>query len=99
MSEKTNSVKRALRVIKALKGKSLTGLSNKELAERLNENPVNITRAIQALMEEGFVTKLDNGLFALSLQITQIGVTHLTEIDNAKRRLEQLTQRSAVLLD
>lgn len=99
MREKTNTTQRALRIINALKGKSLSGLSNKELAERLNESPVNITRATQILIDEGFVTKLDNGLFALSMKITQIGVTHLTELDNAKNRLEQLTQRSAVLLD
>lgn len=98
MTEKINQTARALRIIDALKGKSLTGLSNKELADRLNESPVNISRTIAILTDEGFVAKLENGYYALSTKITQIGVTHLTELDNAKNRLDQLAQRSAVLL-
>ncbi|MDE4029510.1 helix-turn-helix domain-containing protein, partial [Glaesserella parasuis] len=67
MSEKINSTQRALRILKALKGRTLTGLSNKELADRLNESPVNITRSLQALIAEGLVVKLEEtGRFALS---------------------------------
>ena len=40
MSEKLNGTRRALRIIKALKGKSTSGVSNKALAEALNESVV-----------------------------------------------------------
>lgn len=98
MDNKTNQATRVLRIIDLLKGRSTSGLSNKVISESLGESPVNISRALAILMQEGFVTKLDNGFYALSVKVTQIGVTHLTEIDNAQVRLNQLKQRSAVLL-
>lgn len=99
MNEKLNGTRRALRIIKALKGKSTSGVSNKALAEALSESPVNISRALAILVDEGFVTKLDNGLYALSVQLTQIAMSHLGEIDKAQSRLDQLKQRSAVLIN
>ena len=95
MNEKLNGTRRALRIIKALKGKSTSGVSNKALAEALDESPVNIA----ILVDEGFVTRLDNGLYALSIQLTQIAMSHLSEIDKAQSRLDQLKQRSAVLIN
>lgn len=54
MSENVNtSLRRGLRILKALKGKSLLGLSNKELAKALGESEANISRAMGALIEEG----------------------------------------------
>jgi DNA-binding IclR family transcriptional regulator len=44
---------RILRVLKALKGASLTGRSNSELAKALDESPANINRALNTLIEEG----------------------------------------------
>lgn len=99
MSEKINSTQRALRIIDLLKGRSTSGLSNKQLADALNESPVNISRTLAILVQEGFATKLENGFYALSVKVTQIGIAHLTELDNAQSRLNQLKQRSAVLLD
>ena len=60
---------------------------------------MNISRAIAILVDEGFVTRLDNGLYALSIQLTQIAMSHLSEIDKAQSRLDQLKQRSAVLIN
>ncbi|MCY1498551.1 hypothetical protein D9M68_325390 [compost metagenome] len=44
---------RVLRVLKALKGHSLHGLSNGELAKALGESPANITRYLTTLVEAG----------------------------------------------
>lgn len=94
MREKTNSTGRALRVLKALKGKTLTGLSNKELAERLEESPVNITRALKVLIDEGLVVKLEEtGRFALSIQMLQIAVTHQRDTEKMQARMAEMDQR------
>lgn len=94
MREKTNSTGRALRVLKALKGKTLTGLSNKELADRLEESPVNITRALKVLIDEGLVVKLEEtGRFALSIQMLQIAVTHQRDTEKMQARMAEMDQR------
>ncbi|CAM2820484.1 helix-turn-helix domain-containing protein [Glaesserella parasuis] len=94
MSEKINSTQRALRILKALKGRTLTGLSNKELADRLNESPVNITRSLQALIAEGLVVKLEEtGRFALSIQMLQIAVTHQRDTEKMQARMAEMDQR------
>ena len=43
---------RILRVLKALKGSSLSGRSNSELAKALDESPANINRALNTLIEK-----------------------------------------------
>lgn len=54
MKEKINGTQRALRILKSLKGRTLDGLSNKDLCEAIDETPVNITRATAVLESEGF---------------------------------------------
>ncbi|MDP8080222.1 IclR family transcriptional regulator [Phocoenobacter skyensis] len=93
MKEKTNTTQRALRIVKALKGKSLVGLSNKELADTLDESPVNITRAVANLVTEGFVTQLETGRYALSVQLLQIAESYRLESEKMKSRLTEMDQR------
>ncbi|MBU4380036.1 MAG: helix-turn-helix domain-containing protein, partial [Proteobacteria bacterium] len=70
MSKATStSARRVLRVLKILKGHSLRGLSNGDVAKALGESPVNVTRALQALAEEGMVTQLDTGRWAHSVAL------------------------------
>ena len=91
--EKLNTTQRALRILKALKGRSLTGLTNKELCEAVGETPVNITRAIAFLETEGFVQKLETGAYGLSFQLLQIAVSHEAEMQKASERLAQVRAR------
>ncbi|AFJ01986.1 Transcriptional regulator, IclR family [Methylophaga frappieri] len=93
MSEKVTSLSRGLRVIKAMSGHTLDGVSNGELAKALNESPSAITRTLQTLIEEGFAIKLDNGRFALSIQMLQIATRHTTEFERAAQRMAELNQR------
>lgn len=60
----SSSGTRILRVLKALRGHALNGVSNGELASALGESPANINRALNTLIEEGLALKLDNGRFA-----------------------------------
>lgn len=92
----TSSARRALRVLKALKGHTMTGLANKELAEGLGESPVNVTRALADLQEEGLVTKLENGRFAHSVAMLQIATAHTTHMANLQDRMTEINRRVAV---
>ena len=78
---------RILRVLKALKGASLTGRSNSELAKALDESPANINRALNTLIEEGLAQKLDNG------QLLQIALAHSNEMARAQGRIDEMNQR------
>ncbi|WP_419853004.1 helix-turn-helix domain-containing protein [Actinobacillus pleuropneumoniae] len=91
--EKLNTTQRALRILKALKGRSLTGLTNKELCEAIGETPVNVTRAIAFLESEGFVQRLDTGAYALSVQCLQIAVTYYREMQKQREHIDFIDQR------
>ncbi|WP_052905877.1 MarR family transcriptional regulator [Escherichia coli] len=93
MKPTSTSGARILRVLKALKGYSLTGLSNGELAAALHESPANITRAADTLIEEGLVQRLENGRFAMSMAMLQIAHAHATEVTLAQDRLNEMNQR------
>lgn len=89
----TNSAGRALQILKLLKGHSITGLSNKEIADSLNESASNISRALAVLVGEGLVIKLHTGRYAHSVQMLQIATAHANEIAKAQDRFNELNQR------
>ncbi|ELY4479072.1 helix-turn-helix domain-containing protein [Salmonella enterica] len=94
MSENSNpSLRRGLRILKALKGKSLHGLSNKELAKALGESPVNITRSIEVLIAEGMVQRLETGRYAPGMQLLFIAQAFSNEMAIAQTRIAELNQR------
>lgn len=86
---------RCLRVMKALRGHSLTGLSNSDLARGLNIPASAVTRCMATLIAEGFATKLDTGRFALSVSALQIAQAHAEEMSRASARVNELSQRVA----
>lgn len=93
MSEKINGARRVLRVIRALKGHSINGLSNGEIAECLNESPVNISRTLAVLIDEGFAEKLPNGRFTLSIRLLQVAEAYRQEREKMQLRLAEMDQR------
>lgn len=90
-----SSARRALRVLKALKGHAITGISNKELAEGLGESAVNVSRALAELEAEGLAAKLDNGRWAHSVSMLQIAHAHTTHMANLQDRMTEMTRRVA----
>ncbi len=84
---------RILRVLKALRGHALNGVSNGELASALGESPANINRALNTLIEEGLALKLDNGRFAPGVQLLQIAMAHSNEMARAQDRINEINQR------
>jgi DNA-binding IclR family transcriptional regulator len=95
MTQTFSSAARVLRVLKALKGHTVTGLSNTELAHLTNDSPSNITRAVQALIEEGLAVKLENGRFAHSVAMLQIAQAHAEHVARLTGRIQEVNQRIA----
>ena len=93
MAAKSTSARRALRVLKCLKGKTLNGLANNEIAKALDESAVNISRALDVLMDEGWVSKLETGRYALSITALQVAQAHAEEVSRAQARIMELNQR------
>lgn len=91
----SGSGQKVLRVLKALKGHSLTGLGNGDLAKALNESPATVNRCLNTLVAEGMAMQLDNGRYALSVATLQIAQAHATEISRATNRINELNQRVA----
>ncbi|NNJ15476.1 MULTISPECIES: helix-turn-helix domain-containing protein [Pseudomonas] len=95
MSRTVSAAARVLRVLKALKGHTVTGLSNTELAQLTGDSPSNITRAMQTLIEEGLAVKLDNGRFAHSVGVLQIAQAHAEHMARLQSRMQEINQRIA----
>ena len=78
----SSSGTRILRVLKALRGHALNGVSNGEL-----------NRALNTLIEEGLALKLENGRFAPGIQLLQIAMAHSNEMARAQDRINEINQR------
>ncbi|MCR4529887.1 MULTISPECIES: helix-turn-helix domain-containing protein [Acinetobacter] len=87
------SAEKVLKVLKALTGHSLAGVTNQELAKQLDEPPAQITRALQTLVAEGFAQQLDDGTYALGNRFIAIAHAHSQEIEKAQGRLSEHLQR------
>lgn len=84
---------RVLRVMTALKGHSVTGLSNGELARALGDSPATINRCLNTLISEGMVTHMENGRYALSVKMLQIAQAHASEMSRTQARIDEMNQR------
>jgi len=98
MSEDKQSLmpaRRALRMLMAMRGTTLTGVSNGELAQALGESAPNVSRMLQVLVDEGFATQLENGRYAPSIALLQIAQAHAEHIARAQARITEVQQRIA----
>ena len=86
---------RLLKVLKALKGQAITGLSNKEIADTLGLSPTDVSRDLEDLIEEGLASKLDNGRFAHGVQMIQIAQAYATQIARIQGQITEMNQRIA----
>lgn len=91
----SDSLARGLRVLKALKGHTLYGLSNGELAKALDMSPATVNRVLNTLIAEGYAVKLDTGRFAPGMALLQIAQATANELDNAATRIRETNQRIA----
>lgn len=93
MKTTTNSAARVLRVLRALKGHSLHGIRNADLATLTGESPAFITRAMDTLIAEGFAARVHEGRFALSTTVLQMAMSHASEMADAADRIKEVSAR------
>ncbi|PHV02813.1 helix-turn-helix domain-containing protein [Iodobacter sp. BJB302] len=86
---------RVLQVLKALRGHTITGLSNKDLADALGCSPATITRDMADLIDAGLAVKLENGRFAHSVQMLQIAQAHAEHVAKLQSRIIEINCRIA----
>ncbi|MGX9692947.1 helix-turn-helix domain-containing protein [Achromobacter anxifer] len=89
------AAQRVLRVWKALRGHTMTGLSNQEIAHLTGESPAYVTRCLVTLVEEGLVTKYENGRYAHGIATLQIAQAHANHCDQLMSRIAETNQRIA----
>lgn len=93
MTRTSDSGAKVLKVLVALRGHSLTGLSNGQLAKSLGESPSTVNRCLNTLIQAGLAVKLDSGLYAHGVMMLQIATAHANEMSRAQMHIDQLTQR------
>jgi DNA-binding IclR family transcriptional regulator len=89
----TDTGAKILKVLIALRGHSLTGLSNGQLAKALEESPSTINRYLNTLIEAGLVERKPSGLFTHSVMMLQIATAHANEMSRARAKIDELDQR------
>lgn len=84
---------RVLRAASALKGHSLHGLANVELARALGFSESSITRYMETLIEAGWAVRLDTGRFAPGMALLQFAQAHAEEMARMQSRITEINQR------
>lgn len=88
------SQQRILRVLLALGGHEVNGLSPAEIAHGLGISQPNTIRDLENLRIAGIAERIaDSGRWRLSPRIPQIAVAMLSHIDRAQRRVDEVRQR------
>ena len=87
-------VDRTVRVLEALSGNTLNGLSPGEIAKAAQASPAQITRLLAQLIRRGVVEHArTDGRYRLGPAIVQIARAHELEMARAERELAETRQR------
>lgn len=84
---------RLLKIIKVLKGRSLTGLSHGEIAALVGAPKPTVSRDLATLLQEGFVARLENERYGLSVALLAIAEAHRLEVDRMREKIDTLDRR------
>jgi len=95
-ADKATYLHKGVRVLKALKGHTLAGMSNQELCRATDLTPSAISRIMQVLIEEGVAERRQDGRFSLSISMLQIAQSHANEMQRAQDRINELQSRVAI---
>ena len=87
------ATKRALKIIKAMRSATFSGISVTELAKHLNVSAANICRDLDDLASEGFVEKRDDGRYQLSIAMLQIATGYQHDHNRMSERLAEIHTR------
>ena len=85
---------RLLEVIRALAGNEIEGLAPGDIAKSLPCHPAQVTRDLANLKHFGWAEQLaTTGRWRLGPQIVQIATRHMTAIDRASKKLDEVANR------
>lgn len=82
-----------LRVLKALKGHTITGISNKQLSTYLCIDSSLVSIALNTLESEGLAVQLENGRYAHSIEVLQIAQAHAEHVARMQDRINDINTR------
>ena len=84
---------RTLEVLKLLRGHTLTGLSNGQIAQALGFTPSAVSLALNSLESAGLAAKLENGRYAHSVGMLQIAQAHADHIGRMQGQINEINAR------
>lgn len=84
---------RILKVMLALAGHEVEGLKPTALAKGLNVPAANITRDLENLLIAGLAEKLESGAWRLAPKLVQVSISYSSNLDKARRKLDEVTNR------
>lgn len=87
------ATKRALKIIKAMRSATFSGISVTELSKAINTSAANICRDLDDLVSEGMVEKRDDGRYQLSVALLQIATAYQTDYNRMANRLAEINNR------
>lgn len=93
MGDAISSARKVLRVFKALRGHTLNGVGNGELAQATGLSPSHVSRAMADLISEGLAEKRPDGRFCLSVAALAIAHSHAAEITAMRDRMDEINRR------
>lgn len=85
---------RILRLINVLAGHEITGISPADISAETKVLPSTVTRDLDNLRSAGFAEQVpETGRWRLSPQMVQIALRHMTALDRAQSRLDEVRNR------
>lgn len=94
------SIRKVNALYRLLAGHELLGLSPGEIAKGIEVSPSWVSINLPALAEDGYAEQVQGtNRWRLGVQFVRIAITVSTNLNQAKRQLDDLTQRYAVPLN
>lgn len=85
---------RILRLVNALAGHEVTGLTPSQIAQLQECSASLVTRDLANLQIAGFAEQVpETGYWRLAPQVVQISIKHATALQRAETRLQEVAQR------
>lgn len=88
-----SSQQRVLQTLVALAGHEMEGLAPGEVARAVRTTASNTTRDLSNLREAGLAEPMETGRWRLSPRAAQIGIAVLKSLDDAQRRVAEVSNR------
>jgi DNA-binding IclR family transcriptional regulator len=88
----SSQTERCFRIFEELCKHALDGVSNKELAARLQTSPANVCRDVDLLISLGMAQRLDNGRYAVTvkpLSLLRLVQLHIAAVTDRAEQLDR----------